>query len=148
MPNAGGFQRIGHRYMTSVNAEYMGKTARTLSARGVWLIGGCCEVYPVHIREMDNYLQGIGASGRTVISPASPPAQPVGEDLKGDNGQFSRKIKDGEFAVSVEMLPPRGTSFKNVQGKIDVVARLAGYGLADAVKLHGRLPRGPTDASC
>lgn len=133
MPNAGGFQRIGHRYMTHVNAEYMGKAARTFAARGVRLIGGCCEVHPTHISEMGNYLQGIGAGRKTVISSASPTAQPVGDDVKRANGPFSRKIKDGEFAVSVEMLPPRGTSLGNIQGKIDLVARLASTGLADAV---------------
>ncbi|MEE8362716.1 MAG: homocysteine S-methyltransferase family protein, partial [Dehalococcoidia bacterium] len=46
MPNAGGFQRIRHRYMSHVNPEYMGRAARTFAARGARLVGGCCEVHP------------------------------------------------------------------------------------------------------
>ena len=46
MPNAGGFQRIGNRFMSSVNPEYMGRLARSLMDRGVRLIGGCCEMHP------------------------------------------------------------------------------------------------------
>ena len=41
MPNAGGFQRIGSRLMTSVNPEFAGKLARTFSDLGVRLLGGC-----------------------------------------------------------------------------------------------------------
>ena len=57
MPNAGGFQRIGNRFMTSVNPEFAGKLARSFLDRGVRLIGGCCEMHPPHIREMHNYLR-------------------------------------------------------------------------------------------
>ena len=58
IPNAGGFQRIGNRFMTHVNSEYIGRLARTFAERGVRLIGGCCEVHPEHIREMHNFLRG------------------------------------------------------------------------------------------
>ncbi|MDA0677089.1 MAG: homocysteine S-methyltransferase family protein, partial [Chloroflexi bacterium] len=57
MPNAGGFERIGHRYMSRVNPEFMGRLARTLSDEGARLIGGCCEVHDGHIREMDGFLK-------------------------------------------------------------------------------------------
>ena len=50
MPNAGGFQRIGNRLMTSVNPELAGKLARNFSDLGVRLLGGCCEMHPPHIQ--------------------------------------------------------------------------------------------------
>ncbi|MBW2542697.1 MAG: homocysteine S-methyltransferase family protein, partial [Deltaproteobacteria bacterium] len=37
MPNAGGFERIGHRFMSRVNPEFMGRTARTLYEDGARL---------------------------------------------------------------------------------------------------------------
>ncbi len=133
MPNAGGFQRIGNRYMTRVNAEYMGQVARSLAEMGVRLVGGCCEVHPGHIREMHNYLHGrvAGAAGVGVESTAA--LEPAGDGRKSENGPFSRKLKRGEFAVSVEDLPSRGTSPGVLARKIDLISRLAESGRADAV---------------
>jgi methionine synthase / methylenetetrahydrofolate reductase(NADPH) len=135
MPNAGGFQRIGNRFMTSVNPEFVGKMARHFLDRGVRLIGGCCEMHPPHIREMHNYLHARRAGERTVSVQEVPAAPPAGDTEKRGNGPFSRKLKDRRFAVSVEVLPPRGTDPKAREGKIDFIGRLAGSGLADAVDL-------------
>jgi methionine synthase / methylenetetrahydrofolate reductase(NADPH) len=136
MPNAGGFQRIGNRYMTRVNPEFMGGLARTLARRGVRLIGGCCEVHPLHIREMHNYLHGHSAHGRTVVEVRDDDErQPSGDDEKRLNGPFSRKLKNGAFVVSVETLPPRGTSPQVLNGKIGMVEALADSGLVDAVDI-------------
>ena len=135
MPNGGGFQRIGHRYMTNVNPEYMGKLARTFAERGVRLIGGCCEVHPGHIREMANYLHALDAADRPPSGGPAPPPRPLEEDIEPDNGPFSRKIKDHEFAVSVEILPPRGTAQRTVESKSAMVQELARSGLADALDI-------------
>lgn len=135
MPNAGGFQRIGHRYMTHVNPEYMGKLARTFANLGVNLVGGCCEVHPTHIAEMYNYLHGL-AAGKTVAPAISIHARtPVGDDIKKANGKFSAKIKSGQFAVSVETLPPRGTAAGLLKSKVEFVRELAESGLADAIDI-------------
>jgi homocysteine S-methyltransferase len=133
MPNAGGFQRIGNRLMTTVNPESAGKTARSLAERGVRLIGGCCEMHPPHIQEMHNYL----LARRSVRTPVAIGIQtnqpPAGDDEKRANGRFSRKLKDGEFVVSVESLPPRGTDERIIRKKIEFIAELAASGLVDAV---------------
>ena len=135
MPNAGGFQRIGNRFMTSVNPEFAGKLARSFLDRGVRLIGGCCEMHPPHIREMRNYLSSRRA-GATVtgvhVASAHPPA---GNAEKKQNGPFSRKLKEGQFVVSVEMLPPRGTDERFASGKIEFLRQLADSGLADAIDI-------------
>lgn len=135
MPNAGGFQRIGHRYMTHVNPEYMGKQARTFAGKGVHLIGGCCEVHPSHIAEMHNYLQGLQAG--TTVAPAlsDHTLEPASDAVKKGNGPFSRKIKSGEFAISVELLPPRGTAVQTLKQKVEFVREIADSGLADAIDL-------------
>jgi len=134
MPNAGGFQRIGNRFMSSVNAEFMGKTARTFHDLGLHLIGGCCEVHPPHIREMSNYLHSrrvevVGATAAVAAQPSVGPAE------KRGNGPFTRKLLDRQFAVSVEVLPPRGTSAKAVQAKVAFIEQLAASGRADAVDI-------------
>jgi len=133
MPNAGGFQRIGNRFMTSVNPEFVGKMARHFLDQGVRLIGGCCEMHPPHIREMHNYLRSrqAGQSVGTVEVKTSLP--PTGNAEKKQNGPFSRKLTEGKFVVSVEMLPPRGTDEKLYQSKIEFIRQLTESGLADAV---------------
>lgn len=149
MPNAGGFYRIGNRYLTRVNPEYMGRFARTLASKGVRLIGGCCEVHPPHIREMANYLRSISAGAAASPTPSIPatgPGEggarvdagdkaPAGKAEKRDNGVFSRKLCDGEFVVSVELLPARGTTETVLEKKVRFVEELAGSGLADALDL-------------
>ncbi len=133
MPNAGGFQRIGNRHMTSVNPEFAGKMARSLSDRGVRLIGGCCEMHPPHIQEMHNHLQSRNVGRKTVLVQIQSTLPPIGDAEKRNNGPFSRKLKDGKFVVSLEALPPRGTDESVVQKKVDFIAKLAASGLADAL---------------
>ncbi len=135
MPNAGGFQRIGHRFMTAVNPEFMGKQARTFAAQGVRLIGGCCEVHPEHILEMNNYLQGSQVNQNSVQVRSQDAMEPNGPQAKAGNGPFSRKLMNGEFVVSVELLPSRGTSAAVLKHKIDFVKQLADSGLADALDI-------------
>jgi methionine synthase I (cobalamin-dependent)/5,10-methylenetetrahydrofolate reductase len=133
MPNGGGFQRIGNRFMTMVNPEFAGRMARRFADRGVRLIGGCCEMHPPHIQEMHNYLRSRNVDAPSVSIPIQSALPPVGDAEKRLNGTFSRKLKDGQFVVSIESLPPRGTDEKVIQNKVDLITRLAASGLADAV---------------
>ncbi|MEW6756001.1 MAG: homocysteine S-methyltransferase family protein [Candidatus Latescibacterota bacterium] len=134
MPNGGEFRRIGNRYLTGVNPELMGRFARQAASRGVRLVGGCCEVHPPHIREMHGYLRSRGEEAvRVAFVPAAAALAPVEDAVKRENGPFSRKVMDGEFAVSVEVLPPRGTG--GLKAKVDFVGELAASGLADALDL-------------
>lgn len=132
MPNAGGFQRIGNRFMTSVNPEFMGRMARQFLDQGVRLIGGCCEVHPPHIREMHGYLRS-RQTGTTISVATRTTLPPVGDAEKQSNGPFSRKLKAAQFAISVEILPPRGTAAELLRNKIEFIRQLAESGLADAV---------------
>jgi homocysteine S-methyltransferase len=60
---------------------------------------------------------------------------PIGPELKRGNGAFSRKVIDGEFAVTVEVVPPRNTRTKALNSKIEFIRSLADSGLSDAVDL-------------
>ncbi|MDP6667674.1 MAG: homocysteine S-methyltransferase family protein, partial [Dehalococcoidia bacterium] len=107
MPNAGGFERIGHRFLARANPEYMGTLVRQLGDSGASLVGGCCEVHPEHIREMSAYLKsrtpsaeppapgaqsysGSQATGRTTPGTVRDP-----DDPRRSNGEFSRKLFAG-----------------------------------------------------
>lgn len=140
MPNAGGFERIGHRFLTRANAEYMGALARQLGDSGASLVGGCCEVHPEHLREMSAYLKSRNATPETTyragtITEASndPAILNARNDERSANGEFSRKILSGEFAISVEMVSPSGVDSKALELRAKMVARIVEGGLADAV---------------
>jgi homocysteine S-methyltransferase len=133
MPNASGFQRIGSRLMTTVNPESAGKMARSLSDRGVRLIGGCCEMHPPHIQEMHNYLQSRHVAEKPAAIRIETVLPPIGDAEKSANGPFSRKLKAGQFVVSLEALPPRGTDERIIHKKIDFIGKLAASGKVDAV---------------
>ncbi len=132
MPNAGGFERIGHRFMSRVNPEFMGRNSRTLVENGARLVGGCCEVHPEHVREMSAFLRSHDPATRSALSVPST-REPVGPDRKATNGPFSKKLFAGEFAVSVEMLPPRGTGPGLLRSKAELIQEIASSRLADAV---------------
>jgi homocysteine S-methyltransferase len=59
--------------------------------------------------------------------------EPVGAERKRANGPFSNKLFAGEFVVSVEMLPPRGTGPRQLQAKAELVQALASGGRVDAL---------------
>ncbi len=136
MPNAGGFQRIGNRLMTSVNPEFAGKMAResVRSRRAAVrrLLRNASAAHPGDA-QLPAIPQG-GCDGR-FASRSSATLPPVGDAEKRLNGGFSRKLKEGKFVVSIEALPPRGTDEKIIRNKVDFIARLAACGLVDAVDI-------------
>ena len=133
MPNGGEFRRVGHRYLTGVNPESMGRFAREMAHKGARLIGGCCEVHPPHVHEMHNYLHGLAVGRERVALELQPDRQPTDAAAKRRNGPFSRKLVEGQFAVSVELLPPRGTGGQ--KARLAFVAELAASGLVDALDI-------------
>jgi homocysteine S-methyltransferase len=150
MPNAGGFERIGHRFLARTNPEYMGTLARQLGDSGASLVGGCCEVHPEHIREMSAYLKsrrssldqdsresagtpGIVGNTRSGSQPAT--AVREKSDARRANGEFSRKLFEGEFAISVEIVAPVGAESKALDLRAKMVSQLVEKQLADAVDI-------------
>ena len=122
-PTAAISGRVGHRYLTGVNPECMGRFAHEMAHKGVRLIGGCCEVHPPHVHEMHSYLHSLAAGESTVPLARTSDQQPTDAAAKRRNGPFSRKLVEGQFAVSVELLPPRGTG--GLKARLAFVAELA-----------------------
>ncbi|MEE3233170.1 MAG: homocysteine S-methyltransferase family protein [Candidatus Latescibacterota bacterium] len=133
MPNGGDFKRIGHRYLTGVNPEFMGKFARQAVIKGTRLVGGCCDVHPEHIHEMQNYLRANDTSRIFLTKPHDPKTEAISDSLRSKNGAFSKKIISNEFAVSVELLPSRGTG--GIKSRLNFIKSLVDSGLADAIDL-------------
>lgn len=136
MPNAGGFERIGHRFLARANPEYMGTLARELGESGASLVGGCCEVHPEHVKEMSAYLKSRNTATDVLTTiPTTKAVKESSDDQRKLNGEFSRKILTGEFAVSVEMVAPTGANTKALDLRAAMAKDLAEGNLADAVDI-------------
>jgi methionine synthase / methylenetetrahydrofolate reductase(NADPH) len=122
-PNAGLPRTVGDRKMYLASPEYMARYARRMVDAGVRFIGGCCGTTPEHIRVMGEALRGeesaLGEGTRASGAPverAAPgttrlrhPDPPLREPVPlGERSPLGRKLAEGSFVTSVELLPPRG----------------------------------------
>jgi len=107
-PNAGWPEQVGGRIMYPADADYFGDYALSFRETGAVIVGGCCGTTPQHIMAMKKALDSSAQSSNAIqisevfetseISDVEPPTQ------------FAQKLERGEFAISVEMDPPRGLS--------------------------------------
>ena len=120
-PNAGLPSRIGERLIYLSSPPYMAEYAGRMVTVGARLVGGCCGTTPQHIAAMRDVLDAQTPVARA--APARPRVRttpmeaPPGLAMRRPPTGLQRKLEAGEFAVSVELDPPRGhTLDKLVQG--------------------------------
>jgi homocysteine S-methyltransferase len=130
-PNAGKPRDIEGRNIYLCSPEYMASYARRFIASGVRLVGGCCGTTPEHIRQISGAARRSGPSAaraagrvdtRAVSVKERPNAQPpVARELKS---QLAAKLARGQFAIGIDLLPPRGLACAAV---IDAAKSLADH---------------------
>jgi methionine synthase I (cobalamin-dependent)/5,10-methylenetetrahydrofolate reductase len=119
-PNAGLPTRVENRFLYVSTPRYFGEYARRFAEAGVRIIGGCCGTTPAHIEAMrtalTDYLptptKGAFAGGPSIRGPvveivAGEPLAEVSEETRAAT-RWQRTLQAGEFAVSVELDPPKG----------------------------------------
>src|SRR6266540_1018745 len=111
-PNAGKPREIEGRNLYLCSPDYMASYARRFISAGVRLVGGCCGTTPDHIRAIKAAVRSLapGAARPGVkAAPAPVPAtslmSPVAREQKS---RMANTLARGGFAVSVELIPPRG----------------------------------------
>ena len=121
-PNAGMPRDVGGRSMYMASPEYMATYARHLVQAGAKIIGGCCGTTPDHIHAMVEGIRPLAprlahvsvphtehARAATGFAPTvegrPSPTEPV---PFGERSRWAAKLSRGEFASSVEIVPPRG----------------------------------------
>jgi len=107
-PNAGWPEQVGGRIMYPADADYFGDYALSFREAGACVVGGCCGTTPQHVAVMKKALESSAHSSVLIqtsevfetseVSEIEPPTQ------------FAQKLGRGDFAISVEMDPPRGLS--------------------------------------
>ncbi len=109
-PNAGMPQDLGGRKIYLCSPEYMAKYARRLLQVGVRFIGGCCGTTPEHIKTITDAVRAVAPSKRVepVIQVTEAKLPDIHITPQEEKSKFARKVANGEFVTSVEIVPPRG----------------------------------------
>ena len=141
MPNAGRPRDVDGRNIYLCSPEYMATYARRFIEAGARIVGGCCGTTPEHIRAIRRVVRSTApSSGKRpiVFVPADRPldARPI---ARGEKSTFARKIVEGRFVFSVEVVPPRGCDARTA---IEAARRLHAKGI-DAINV----PDGPRSSS-
>jgi methionine synthase I (cobalamin-dependent)/5,10-methylenetetrahydrofolate reductase len=147
MPNAGFPKREGDRIVYPKSSpEYFALFAREAAALGVSILGGCCGTTPAHIRAMADAVKSLrptkhGVSAKVPEVSAAKTA-PVLE--RAPESKFWKKLQAKEFAVCVEIDPPKGVSLDRIYEQVD---KIMASGKADAIDINsGAMARVGMDA--
>ncbi len=109
MPNAGIPRDVDGRNIYLCSPDYMAEYAKRFIQSGVKVIGGCCGTTPAHIKAMSAAIKALQPSRRMIISVSRSPAGKITPAVPmRDKSTLGRKLADGDFVKSVEIVPPRG----------------------------------------
>jgi len=132
LPNVGLASLAGHRVIfPHATPEYFAEFAAHARELGARIIGGCCGTTPIEIAAIRRAVdEQRTPSARLVVRArevAAAISQPESETL------LQRKLRTGEFVVSVEIDPPRGG---NAQAMLDLAQTLKESGHVDVVDVN------------
>ncbi len=148
MPNAGFPKREGDRIVYPKSSpEYFALFAREAAEAGVRILGGCCGTAPAHIRAMAEAVRLLRPAAKTAVSvpAAEAKAQPAARVTRREpESKLWRKLCAGEFAVCVEIDPPKGVSLERIFEQVD---KIMASGRVDAIDINsGTMARVGMDA--
>ncbi|MGQ9603997.1 MAG: bifunctional homocysteine S-methyltransferase/methylenetetrahydrofolate reductase [bacterium] len=141
MPNAGIPREVDGRYFYLCSPEYMAEYAKRFILTGVKVVGGCCGTTPAHTRAMRSAIKALQPPRRKVVHVHMEVEPEKVEQIVplAEKSQLGRKIEEGEFVISVEVVPPRGPD----ASKAIEIARLLKQKGVDCVNI----PDGPRATS-
>ena len=118
-PNAGRPRDVEGRNIYLCSPEYMASYARRFILHNVRLVGGCCGTTPEHVRQIKAAVRALAPAAAKVghdvrieqPAPGHIEEPPVPREQKS---QLARQLAHGQFAIIVEVLPPRGYQVAHV----------------------------------
>ena len=145
MPNAGFPKREGDRIVYPKSSpEYFAEFAREAAALGVRILGGCCGTTPAHIRAMVDAVKSLTPVKATANITVESPAKPVAVAERDPESKLFKKLQKKEFAISVEIDPPKGLSLDRIYEQVD---RIMASGKVDVIDVNsGAMARVGMDA--
>jgi homocysteine S-methyltransferase len=147
-PNAGLPRDVQGRQFYMCSPEYMAKFSKRLIQAGVKFIGGCCGTTPAHIKLISDAVRAASPRKQRVVIKEAEGAR-VEEltppDIKvvppEERSNWSRKITNGEFVTTVEVLPPKGCDAKKTLDQIRLLkdAGVDGVNIPDGPRAQTRM---------
>ncbi len=136
-PNAGSPVNVEGRNVYLCSPEYLCQYARRYIQAGAKLLGGCCGTTPEHIKLLKNEVRSLQpVHARIAVKVAEEDKPKLMQPLPlAQRSSLGQKLKNREFPVFVEILPPRGVEpKKEIEG-----ARLCAANGVDCINV----PDGP-----
>jgi methionine synthase I (cobalamin-dependent)/5,10-methylenetetrahydrofolate reductase len=145
MPNAGFPKREGDRIVYPKSSpEYFALFAREAAALGVRILGGCCGTTPAHIRAMAEAVKSLRPVKAAATTQVQAVAKPAPMLQREPESKFWKKLQRNEFAVCVEIDPPKGIALDRVYEQVD---KIMASGKVDAIDINsGAMARVGMDA--
>ncbi len=140
-PNAGKPRAVEGRNLYLCSPEYMAEFAKQVIPFGVRLIGGCCGTRPEHIKAIAATVRALQHTQRkpSLVEAIPRDEQPQVDPVpRAERSGLAAALENGEFAISVEVVPPRGCDPESL---LSAVGKLKG-------KIHTiNIPDGPRASS-
>jgi len=108
-PSAGLPRMVDGRLLYMASPEYLGEFARQAFQLGARAVGGDAGTSAAHIRSMRGALRQERAFVEGITERAEPETPHPGVPT-AERSAFSRKLAAGGFVLTVELVPPKGTS--------------------------------------
>src|SRR5260370_8010064 len=142
MPNVGFPKRVGDRTVYPRSSpEYFALFAREAAALGARIVGGCVGTTPEHVRAIAGAGRGLKPAQPVKATSGSVLTQPEKARMiqRDPESGLWRKLKAGEFAVSVEIDPPKGIALERI---FEQVEKITASGCVDTIDINiGTLSR-------
>jgi methionine synthase / methylenetetrahydrofolate reductase(NADPH) len=146
MPNAGFPKREGDRIVYPKSSpDYFALFAREAGGLGVRILGGCCGTTPAHIRAMADAVKSLHpAKAATATHSVAVAAKPSATVEREPESKFWKKLQAKNFAICVEIDPPKGLSLDRIFEQVD---KIMASGKVDAIDINsGAMARVGMDA--
>jgi len=146
MPNAGFPKRVGDRIVYPKSSpQYFALFAREAAALGTRILGGCCGTTPEHIRALAQAVKNLPPTKAVEVAVPAEVAPETKRVLgrEPESGLW-KKLQTKQFAISVEIDPPKGVSLERIFEQVD---KIMASGQVDAIDINsGTMARVGMDA--
>ncbi len=134
-PNTGVPRYMGGTFVyPDSSPEYFAWFAREAARRGARIIGGCCGSTPEHIQAIAEALENVRPEELRLSAPVAPPAAaPERSAARPASSGVAARFAAGEFVVSMQIDPPRGTDTESV---LSAVVSFAGHDRVHAIDIN------------
>lgn len=107
-PNAGMPKLVDDRLIYLTTPDYLMTYGKRFIRAGVRIIGGCCGTTPEHISVLKNAVRALSPSRVEVSQTEETQKKEIAETLREEKTPMAKKLVEGKWVQSVELLPPKG----------------------------------------